>query len=143
MPPQTAVALDPGGRPNAIQSKDGSGLLQFDVAFGKAWSALGVGISSRPIRNCLPERPAFQAALATASSSTSTASWPGGLFRIMGRKKFCCETIQRGFDACPFRYDIECPHRERSMKGSTPSEVVVRCLPKPRMQGKEKTQEAT
>ncbi len=76
--PLTVVALDAGGRPVAMQSEDGSGLLRFDIAFGKAWGALGMGISSRLIRDRLAARPAFQAALAAASDGRFIPV-PGGV----------------------------------------------------------------
>ena len=76
--PLTAVALDAGGRLVAMQSEDGSGLLRFDVAFGKAWRALGMGISSRLIRDRLAERPTFLAALAAASDGRLIPV-PGGV----------------------------------------------------------------
>lgn len=78
MLPLTVVALDAGGRPAALQSEDGSGLLRFDIAFGKAWGALGMGISSRLIRDRLAARPAFQAALAAASDGRFVPV-PGGV----------------------------------------------------------------
>ncbi|OUS05131.1 hypothetical protein A9Q96_13635 [Rhodobacterales bacterium 52_120_T64] len=37
------------------------------MAFGKAWGALGMGISSRLIRECLTNRPTFQNSLAASS----------------------------------------------------------------------------
>ncbi len=76
--PLTVVALDAGGRPVAMQSEDGSGLLRFDIAFGKAWGALGMGISSRLIRDRLAARPSFQAALAAASDGRFVPV-PGGV----------------------------------------------------------------
>ncbi len=78
MLPLTVVALDAGGRPVAMQSEDGSGLLRFDIAFGKAWGALGMGISSRLIRDRLAARPTFQAALAAASDGRFVPV-PGGV----------------------------------------------------------------
>ena len=78
MLPLTAVALDAGGKPIAMQSEDGSGLLRFDIAFGKAWGALGMGISSRLIRDRLAARPTFQAALAAASDGRLIPV-PGGV----------------------------------------------------------------
>ncbi len=47
MLPLTVVVLDAGGKLIAVKSEDGSGLIRFDVAFGKAWGALGMGMSSR------------------------------------------------------------------------------------------------
>ncbi len=67
-----------GGRLIAAKSEDGSGLLRFDIAFGKAWGALGMGISSRLIRDRLSARPAFQNALAAASDGRLIPV-PGGV----------------------------------------------------------------
>lgn len=76
--PLTVVVLDAGGKMVAMQSEDGSGLIRFEVAFGKAYGALGMGISSRLIRDRLSERPTFQAALATASEGRLIPV-PGGV----------------------------------------------------------------
>lgn len=76
--PLTVVALDSGGKLIAMQSEDGSGVLRYDIAFGKAWGALGMGISSRLIRDRLSERPTFQTALATASDGRLIPV-PGGV----------------------------------------------------------------
>lgn len=76
--PLTVVALDAGGRLVAMQSEDGSGIMRYDVAFGKAWGALGMGISSRLIRDRLSERPVFQTALAAASDGRLIPV-PGGV----------------------------------------------------------------
>lgn len=76
--PLTVVVLDAGGKMVAMQCEDGSGIIRFDVAFGKAWGALGMGISSRLIRDRLKERPTFQAALATASGGRLIPV-PGGV----------------------------------------------------------------
>ncbi|MBU2994019.1 heme-binding protein [Octadecabacter sp. 1_MG-2023] len=76
--PLTVVVLDAGGKMVAMQCEDGSGLIRFEVAFGKAYGALGMGISSRLIRDRLSERPTFQAALATASGGRLIPV-PGGV----------------------------------------------------------------
>ena len=76
--PLTVVVLDAAGKPLAMKSEDGSGLLRYDVAFGKAWGALGMGISSRQIRDRLSARPAFQSSLASASSGRLIPV-PGGV----------------------------------------------------------------
>ncbi|WP_197917357.1 GlcG/HbpS family heme-binding protein [Thiosulfatihalobacter marinus] len=76
--PLTVVVLDVGGKPIVVKSEDGSGLMRFDVAFGKAWGALGMGISSRLIRDRLANRPTFQASLATASDGRLIPV-PGGV----------------------------------------------------------------
>lgn len=76
--PLTVVALDAGGRLVAMQSEDGSGLLRHDIAFGKAWGALGMGFSSRLIGERMAGRPTFQNALATASDGRLIPV-PGGV----------------------------------------------------------------
>ena len=76
--PLTVVVLDAGGKLIACKSEDGSGILRFDIALGKAWGALGMGISSRLIRDRLSQRPAFQNALAAASGGRFVPV-PGGV----------------------------------------------------------------
>lgn len=76
--PLTVVVLDAGGKLIAVKCEDGSGILRFDVAFGKAWGALGMGISSRLIRDRLAGRPTFQSALASASDGRLIPV-PGGV----------------------------------------------------------------
>jgi uncharacterized protein GlcG (DUF336 family) len=76
--PLTVAVLDAGGHLIAFRREDGSGILRPDIAIGKAWGALGMGISSRHIRNRLAERPAFQAALAAASQGRFVPV-PGGV----------------------------------------------------------------
>ena len=76
--PLTVVVLDAGGKLVAMQSEDGAGLIRFEIALGKAYGALGMGISSRLIRARLSERPTFQNALAAASGGRLIPV-PGGV----------------------------------------------------------------
>jgi uncharacterized protein GlcG (DUF336 family) len=76
--PLAVAVLDSGGNLVAYKREDGSGLLRFDIAFGKAWAALGMGMSTRLIRDRLKERPAFQSALAAASGGRFVPV-PGGV----------------------------------------------------------------
>ncbi|MXY33642.1 MAG: heme-binding protein [Boseongicola sp. SB0676_bin_33] len=76
--PLTVVVLDAGGKVVACKSEDGSGLLRFNIAHGKAWGALGMGISSRRISDRLSKRPTFQNALAAASEGRFIPV-PGGV----------------------------------------------------------------
>ena len=75
--PLTVAVLDPGGCLVALKREDGSGILRPDIAIGKAWAALGMGVPSRILRDRLADRPAFQAALAAASDGRFVAV-PGG-----------------------------------------------------------------
>lgn len=76
--PLVVAVLDAGGHLLAFKRQDGSGIMRGDVAIGKAWGALGMGISSRTIRNRLSDRPAFQAALASVSQGRFVPV-PGGV----------------------------------------------------------------
>ena len=78
MLPLTVVVLDAAGKIIASQSEDGSGLMRFDIARGKAWGALGMGMSSRLIRDRLATRPNFQAALAAVADGAFVPV-PGGV----------------------------------------------------------------
>ena len=78
MHPLTVVVLDVGGKVIAAKSEDGSGTQRFGIALGKASGALGMGISSRLIRDRLSERIAFQSALATAANGKFIPV-PGGV----------------------------------------------------------------
>jgi len=76
--PLVVAVLDAGGHLLAFKRQDGAGIMRGDVAIGKAWGALGMGISSRTIRNRLADRPAFQAALASVSQGRFVPV-PGGV----------------------------------------------------------------
>ena len=76
--PLAVAVLDAGGQLVAFQREDGCGILRYDIAFGKAWAALGMGMSTRLIRDRLANRPAFQGALATASDGRFIPV-PGGV----------------------------------------------------------------
>lgn len=76
--PLTVAVLDAGGHIIALEREDGSGILRMEVARGKAWGALGLGIGSRTIGARNQGREAFQAALATASDGRFVPV-PGGV----------------------------------------------------------------
>lgn len=66
--PLTIAVLDDGGHLVSMQREDKSGILRFEVAFGKAWGGLGIGRSSRANETDILNRPHFGVALAAASS---------------------------------------------------------------------------
>ncbi len=57
--PLTAVVLDAGGRLKAALKQDGSALLRFEVAYGKAYAALSMGRSSLLVLHKQREKPVF------------------------------------------------------------------------------------
>jgi len=76
--PLTVAVLDAGGHLVAFKREDHSGILRPEVAIGKAWGALGMGVSTRLLRDRLADRPSFQAALAAASDGRFIPV-PGGV----------------------------------------------------------------
>lgn len=61
--PLSAVVLDPGGHVIAFQRQDGASIMRFQIAAGKAFGALGLGVPSRKIGEMAAERPSFVASL--------------------------------------------------------------------------------
>ena len=76
--PLTIAVLDPGGHLVALKREDRSGILRPDIATGKAWGALGMGVPSGLLRDRLADRPHFVAAL-TAASNGRFIPVPGGV----------------------------------------------------------------
>jgi uncharacterized protein GlcG (DUF336 family) len=76
--PLTVAVLDAGGHLIALKREDGAGILRPQIAIGKAWGALGMGVSSRALGQRLSERISFQAALSAASHGRFVTA-PGGV----------------------------------------------------------------
>jgi uncharacterized protein GlcG (DUF336 family) len=76
--PITVVVLDAGGHDVVLKREDGSGILRVDIARGKAWGALGMGLGSRELGRRAEQNPRFYAALAAASGGRVIPN-PGGV----------------------------------------------------------------
>lgn len=76
--PLTVAVLDAGGHLVTFQREDNSGILRFDIAFGKAWGALGMGFGSREFLTRTQANPTFVAMLGTASGGR-VIPVPGGV----------------------------------------------------------------
>jgi len=72
------AVLDAGGHLVAFKREDKSGILRFDIAFGKAWGALGMGFGSRTLAERAANTPQFFTMLAAASSGRIVTN-PGGI----------------------------------------------------------------
>jgi glc operon protein GlcG len=79
--PLAVAVLDAGGHTVSFRREDGCGVLRHDIAHGKAWGALGMGMATRQIRDRLANRPSFQAALAAASGGRFIPT-PGGVLIV-------------------------------------------------------------
>jgi uncharacterized protein GlcG (DUF336 family) len=76
--PLSVAVLDAGGHLVAFKREDKSGILRFDVAFGKAWGALGMGLGSRTLFERANATPQFFTMLAAASGGRIVTN-PGGV----------------------------------------------------------------
>jgi uncharacterized protein GlcG (DUF336 family) len=76
--PLTVVVLDAGGHVVVTKREDGSGILRCEIAHGKAWGALGMGLPSRTLSERATGNPVFFAALACASDGRMIPN-PGGV----------------------------------------------------------------
>lgn len=57
--PLTVAVLDDGGHLVVLKREDRSGILRPEVAIGKAWGALGMGMGSRALEGLAKDRPYF------------------------------------------------------------------------------------
>ena len=76
--PLTVAVLDAGGHLVAFKREDKSGILRFDIAYGKAWGALGMGFGSRELAARAGKNPLFFGVLATVSQGRLVPV-PGGV----------------------------------------------------------------
>src|SRR5260221_7888554 len=64
--PLSVIVVEPGCKVKAFQKEDGSSMIRFEMAFGKAYAALALGRSSRLVRVRNEEKPAFMRYLIAA-----------------------------------------------------------------------------
>ena len=57
--PLAVIVLDAGGRVKAFQKQDGVALLRFEISYGKAFAALGMGRSSKLVMQKYRDKPKF------------------------------------------------------------------------------------
>src|SRR5438477_6750220 len=79
--PLTVAVLDAGGHLVAFKREDKSGILRFDIAYGKAWGALGMGFGSRTLAARAPRSALFFTALSSASDGRFVPVIGGVLIR--------------------------------------------------------------
>jgi uncharacterized protein GlcG (DUF336 family) len=86
MLPLAVAVLDAGGQLVAFKREDGCGVLRHEIAVGKAAAALGMGMSTRLIRDRLAARPAFLGALAAAADGRFIPV-PGGVLIVDAQRR--------------------------------------------------------
>jgi uncharacterized protein GlcG (DUF336 family) len=59
--------VEPGCKVKAFKKEDGSAMIRFEMAYGKAYAALAMGRSSRLVKVRAEEKPIFMRYLISAS----------------------------------------------------------------------------
>ena len=78
MKPLTVVVLDSGGHVVALKREDNSSLMRPQIATGKAWGTLALGMGARDIAKRAAVAPAFIGALSDMSGG-KVVPVPGGV----------------------------------------------------------------
>jgi len=78
MKPLTVVVLDSGGHVVALKREDNSSLMRPQIATGKAWGTLALGMGARDIAKRAAVAPAFVGALSDMSGG-KVVPVPGGV----------------------------------------------------------------
>jgi uncharacterized protein GlcG (DUF336 family) len=79
--PLTVVVLDAGGHVVVAMREDQSGILRFEIAYGKACGSLGMGFGTRELTERAARSPSFLVALSAASGGRTIPS-PGGVLIV-------------------------------------------------------------
>jgi uncharacterized protein GlcG (DUF336 family) len=85
--PLAVAVLDDGGHLKAFAREDGAGIVRPQIATGKAWGALGMGVGSRALARRVAEpgqQQAFFAALNAMSGGRVVPAAGGVLIRDAG-----------------------------------------------------------
>lgn len=81
MAPMCVVVLDAGGHPIAFEREDGVANRRYDVAHGKAYGAISLGVNSRALGAMAVERPHFVHAVGAAIGG-ALVPVPGGVLVV-------------------------------------------------------------
>src|SRR5947207_111269 len=65
--PLSVLVVEPGCKVKAFQKEDGSSMIRFEMAYGKAYAALAMGRSSKLVKVRAEEKPIFMRYLISAS----------------------------------------------------------------------------
>ena len=79
--PMSVAVTDPGAHVTAFKKEDGSAMMRYEMAMGKAYAALALGRSSSLVRVRAEERPLFMSYLMGASEGKIFAEGGGMLIR--------------------------------------------------------------
>ena len=81
--PISVVVVEPGAIPKAFKKEDGSAMMRFEMAMGKAYASLALGRSSSLVRVRTEQKPLFMDFLFKASEDKIFAEGGGRLIRAV------------------------------------------------------------
>ncbi len=120
--PLSVAVTDPGARVKAFKKEDGSAMMRFEMAMGKAYAALALGRSSSLVRVRNEEKPEFMGYLIHASDGKIFPEGGGRLIRdergeVIGAVGVTGDTETRdeelaahGIRAAGLKTDEDCAH---------------------------------
>jgi len=120
--PLAVAVTDPGARVKAFKKEDGSAMMRFEMAMGKAYAALALGRSSSLVRVRNEEKPEFMNYLIDASGGKIFPEGGGRLIRdergeVIGAVGVTGDTETRdeelaahGIHAANLKTDEDCAH---------------------------------
>jgi|SRR5579859_1465390 len=79
--PLSVIVVEPGCKVKAFKKEDGSSMIRFEMAYGKAYAALALGRSSKLVHQRAEERPIFMRYLIAASGEQIFPEGGGMLVR--------------------------------------------------------------
>jgi uncharacterized protein GlcG (DUF336 family) len=89
MSPMAILVLDARGVPKAYGAEDGTALRRYDIAHGKAYGALAMGVGSKTLGARAVERPHFIGAVNGAIGGAMVPVAGGVLIKVNGEIIAC------------------------------------------------------
>lgn len=126
--PLSVAVTDSGARVKAFKKEDGSAMMRFEMAMGKAYAALALGRSSSLVRVRTEERPLFMNYLINASHGKIFPEGGGRLIRdergqVIGAVGVTGDTEARdedlaahGIRAAGLKNDEDCAHLGKQVR---------------------------
>jgi uncharacterized protein GlcG (DUF336 family) len=125
--PISAVVVEPGCIVKAFQKEDGSSMIRFEMAYGKAYAALALGRNSKLVRIRNEEKPVFMRYLIAASDERIFPEGGGMLIRdargqVIGAVGVTGDTEDRdeelaahGIRSAGLKTDVDCKDMGRTV----------------------------
>jgi uncharacterized protein GlcG (DUF336 family) len=126
--PLAVAVTDPGAHVKAFRKEDGSAMMRFEMAMGKAYAALALRRSSSLVRARNEEKPAFMNYLIHASGGRIFPEGGGRLIRdghgeVIGAVGVTGDTETRdeelaahGIRAAGLKTDEDCAHLDGDVR---------------------------